>query len=157
MRFRFRQQLDGEYKSELIIVECNGQQWGMTMDDYQEQILTRYAISWPKDKEYILVEDGNRAHGLKNKRMQAKKKKLGIVPLEDWPPSSPDFNVIEKIWRLLKQRLKSRRVISSLEALKVALQEEWERLTQEEIQRLIVTMPERVMEAHEKNGLATRF
>ena len=44
----------------------------MTMEDYQEQILTRYAIIQPQDRNYILVEGGNQAHGMKNKGMQAK-------------------------------------------------------------------------------------
>ena len=65
--------------------------------------------------------------------MQAKKKKLGIIFLEDWPPLSSNFNMIEKIWHLLKKRLKSHKVILGLEPLKAALQEEWEKLTQEEI------------------------
>ena len=82
--------------------------------------------------------------------MCRQKKELGILLLDDWPPSSPDFNVIENIWHLLKQHLKSQGTILSLEALKAALLEEWERLTQEEIQHIITTMPEQMMEAYEK-------
>ena len=70
------------------------------------------------------MKNENQAHGLKNKKMQGKKKKLGIISLEDWPLLSPDFNVIENIWHLLKQPLKSRKVILGLELLKVALQVE---------------------------------
>lgn len=129
----------------------------MTMKDYQEQVLQAYAATQPMDQDYMLVEDGNRAHGTKNKDMRKHKQQLGIKFLDDWPPSSPDFNIIENIWWLLKQRLKSRGVILDVEALKQALQEEWDRLTQDEIQRIIVSMPKRMMEAYEKKGLATKF
>ena len=40
---------------------------------------------------------------------------------------------------MLKQRLKSRGAILNLNALKVALWEEWERLTKEEIQGIILS------------------
>ena len=53
------------------------------MDDYQKQILPQYAATWPQDKGYFLIKHGNRACGLKNKKMQAKKKELGIISLED--------------------------------------------------------------------------
>ena len=58
---------------------------------------------------------------------------------------------------MLKQHLKSPKTILNLNALKAALWEEWERLTQEEIQGIIITMPKWMMEAYEKNGLATKF
>ena len=89
--------------------------------------------------------------------MREYNKRLNIVFLDDWPPSSSDFNVIENIWRLLKQRLKSQRAILRVEDLKTALQAEWEKVTQEKIQSIIVSMPEQMMEAWEKKGLATRF
>ncbi len=54
-------------------------------------------------------------------------------------------------------RPKSRGVVLDLEGLKTALQEEWDNLTQEDIRRIIISMPERMMEAYEKNGLATKF
>ena len=127
------------------------------MKDYQEQILIKYATTKPTDRKYILVEDGNKAHGLRNSGMREYKNNLGIFFLEGWPPSSPDFNVIENIWRLLKQRLKSRGAILQIEDLKKALQEEWEKVTLEEIQSIIFSMPERMMEAWEKKGLPTKF
>ena len=79
----------------------------MSMQDYKNQILVKYANIKPTDREYILIEDGNKAHGLKNNEMRQQKEDLGIKYLSDWPPSSPNFNVIENIWRLLKQRLKT--------------------------------------------------
>ncbi len=89
--------------------------------------------------------------------MQRYKTDRGVVCIDEWPPSSPDFNIIENIWRLLKQRLKARGAFTDFDALKQALREEWDRLTQEEIQNYIISLPWRMEEALERNGLATRF
>ncbi len=69
----------------------------MTMKDYQEQVLQKYAKIQPTRRDYILVEDGNGTHGVRNKDMRKKKHELNILFLENWPPSSLDFNVIENI------------------------------------------------------------
>ena len=48
------------------------------------------------------------------------------------PAQSPDLNPIEGIWLIIKQRIR-RRVFDSEEELKEALQEEWDKITMEEI------------------------
>ncbi len=75
------------------------------------------------------MEDGNKAHEIQNKKIKDWKKETKIAFLDNWPSSSLDFNVIKSIWRLLKQHLKSKGVVLDVEALKTALQEEWEKLT----------------------------
>ena len=77
-------------------------------------------------------------HGIKSKDIRKYKNNFDIVFLEDWPP---DFNVIENIWRLPKQWLKSQEAILKVKDLKIALQGEWGRITQEEIKSTIVSMP----------------
>ena len=52
-------------------------------------------------------------------------------------PNSPDLNPIETIWRIIKQRLKSRGVIFEEAILRRAIQEEWDKITIEEINRAI--------------------
>ena len=98
----------------------------MTINDYQKQILTKYAITKPLDQDYMLVEDRNRTHGIRNKDMCKYKNNLDIVILKNWPPCSPDFNVIENIWQLLKQQLKSHEAILNVKDLKIALPGKWE-------------------------------
>ena len=57
----------------------------------------------------LFQEDGNKTHGLKGgNNLIALKEELGIRHIEYWPASSRDFNLIEKVWRLLKQRLMQR-------------------------------------------------
>ncbi len=89
--------------------------------------------------------------------MQRYKADRGVTCILQWPPSSLDFYVIENVWRILKQRLAQRGVFINLESLEAALQEKWDRLSQDEIQNLIITLLWRMEEAIERNGLATRF
>ena len=133
------------------------------MDDYYTQVLEAQVepafvymnalYDNPK-----LMEDGNRAHGLKNPAMQRWKKARGIVTLDDWPPCSPDFNPIEKVWRIIKQRLKHRaHTITTIAELKAAVQEEWDRLDPSEWDRYIDEMGARLREGKQRQGLATSY
>ncbi|KAF7505508.1 hypothetical protein GJ744_000755 [Endocarpon pusillum] len=97
-------------------------------------------------KDCVLVEDNDGPHGTKDKafnKVKALKARLGIQ-WEMNPPNSPDLNPIETIWRIIKQRLKSRGVIFEEAVLRRAIQEEWDKITLDEINRASSTMPDRV-------------
>jgi len=72
------------------------------------------------------------------------------------PPSSPDFNPIENVWRILKQRVKSHKC-ETKEQLKWAIQYEWDRITLDEINSYIDTMQERMDQCVERKGLQTQY
>jgi hypothetical protein len=61
------------------------------------------------------------------------------------PAQSPDLNPIEGIWNIIKQRLR-RRIFDSEEEMKEALQEEWDKITMQEIRDRIADMPRRCAE-----------
>ena len=92
-----------------------------------------------------------------NNLIEFKTEILRLRIMDYWPASSPDFNPVEKIWRLLKQRRMQRGPFLRLEDLKATLREEWAKLTQEEIQQYIKSMPARLREAEERNGWATSY
>ncbi|KAF7503095.1 hypothetical protein GJ744_004342 [Endocarpon pusillum] len=64
---------------------------------------------------------------------------------------------MESIWRLLKQRLKNRGLITDPTELRRAIEEEWDKITLEEINKVIATMPDRVAAVNERNGLPIPF
>jgi len=115
------------------------------------------APTWEED--WILLEDNDTAHGTRGKGYnQVKHLKDELeIRWEANPPSSPDLNPIEKIWRSIKQRLKNRGVIWTPEDLKRAIQEEWDAVTIEEINRQIDTMPARVEAVSNARGGPTAF
>jgi hypothetical protein len=70
---------------------------------------------------------------------------------------SPDLNLIETIWRIVKQRLKNRGPILKSAELRRAIKAEWDKITLKEINRAISTMPERVKAVLERDGVPIPF
>ena len=58
------------------------------------------------------------------------------VTVLDWPPQSPDLNPIENIWKTLGEHSKARNP-KTTERLWNALQEEWNKITRQDINKLI--------------------
>jgi len=71
------------------------------------------------------------------------------------PAQSPDLNPIEGIWSIIKQRLR-RRIFDSEEEMKEALQEEWDKITMEEIRDRIADMPRRCAQLIRSGGKPIR-
>jgi hypothetical protein len=61
-----------------------------------------------------------------------------------WPAQSPDLNPIEHLWEHLKTQLKKRGEIKGMEELWEKVQEEWEKITPDVCQNLILSMPKRI-------------
>jgi len=105
--------------------------------------------------EIILMEDGapaHRAHATAEQRAQ-----LGIPKLT-WPPYSPDLNPIENIWNLLKSRINARQPRPlTLKDVKQAIFEEWDKITVDNIQKHVDSLPQRVQAVVDANGGHTRW
>ena len=109
----------------------------------------------------IYYEDGNSAHGLgaaNTTNLPRRTKEFWGVNYIASPPTSSDFNIIEKIWRMIKSRIKAYEyAITKIEDMRQAVQREWNAITIEEIRALIRTMPNRMREAYERHGFATSY
>ena len=71
-------------------------------------------------------------------------KKNNIDILNDWPPSSPDLNLIENIWGLIEKEIQKLH-IKTLYSLKRAVRSIWVRLTRpERLRSLIYSMEDRL-------------
>ena len=80
------------------------------------------------------------------------------VTVLPWPSKSPDLNPIENLWDQLDKRVRMRQPApQTLLQLQQALQEEWQRIPQVQIQRLIQSMRRRVTTVLQANGGHTRY
>ena len=125
----------------------------MVQTDYLVILEEVIVPHWNSD--LILLEDNDNAHGTRGKKdnkIKKAKRRLGIK-WESNPPESPDLNPMETIWRMIKQRLKNRGLILDATELRRAIEEEWDKITIDEINKAIATMPARVKELNERNGL----
>jgi transposase len=71
------------------------------------------------------------------------------------PTQSPDLNPIEGIWNIIKQHV-CRRVFYTDEEVKQAPQEEWDKITLEEIGSRISNTPERCRRLIKNGGRAVK-
>jgi hypothetical protein len=132
----------------------------MTQKYYTERLLPIYIDAVQQQQAFdsnswYLQEDGDPSHGMRKAGFaQALKDQNYILNLKH-PAQSPDLNPIEGIWNIIKQRLRCR-VFYTDEELKVALQEEWDKITLEDIRKRIATMPERCKRLTRNGGKAIK-
>ncbi|KAF4626473.1 hypothetical protein G7Y89_g11686 [Cudoniella acicularis] len=98
--------------------------------DIQRVIRPHYVYLGPDQKEkFIFMEDGAKVH-----KGAARLWRLnhGIKGF-DWPPSSPDLNPIEKVWRWMKHEItKLESVPTSKEDMKEVLRGLWKEVKPED-------------------------
>lgn len=128
----------------------------MTQKYYVENLLPLYvnavkSMRLIDDKPWLLQEDGDPSHGMRKAGLAHEYKDAYNIQNLVHPAQSPDLNPIEGIWAILKQRIR-RRIFDSEEEMKEALQEEWDKITMEEIQYRIADMPRRCAELVRSNG-----
>ena len=73
----------------------------------------------------------------------------------DWPPYNPDLNIIENLWAIVKKRLAKQSV--SWENLEDKVQEIWNSIELETVQKLYDSIPERLEAVASSNGFISRF
>ena len=73
----------------------------------------------------------------------------------DWPPYSPDLNIIENLWTIVKRRLAEQTVL--WENLDEKVQEIWNSIDLETIQKLYDSIPDRLKAVVDSNGRVSRF
>jgi hypothetical protein len=158
------------WKSPLVFLQGTGKK-GVQALDYYEQVLepivgpafnglsdyTGYTANSTEGSDWgLYVEDRAPVHGTRKLLVEAKAA-LGI-PLHNRPSNSPDLNPIENVWRVIKQRIKARsKFPSTLAEMKVAVQEEWDKLEPVDWTKYIDSMPERIRQLKQRKGMQTEF
>ncbi|GFU77858.1 transposable element Tcb2 transposase [Trichonephila clavipes] len=112
---------------------------GGGVDEILRPIVVPYAAAIGDD--FILMDDNSRPH--RANLVEDSLFEEGIVRME-WPACSPDINPIEHVWDALGRRVAGRQPPpQTLQELKRALLEEWNRIPQLVINSLIDSMPQR--------------
>ena len=101
--------------------------------------------------KWLLQEDGDPSHGMRSRGLATTLKEANWITNLPHPPGSPDLNPMESSWNILKQRVR-KRTWNTLEELKEIIQDEWGKITQEEVRTRIATMPDRCKLLLESGG-----
>ncbi|KAH7948845.1 hypothetical protein HPB49_002790 [Dermacentor silvarum] len=112
----------------------------------ENTVLIPHVLDGPfPDGLYWLQQDNAPIHT--SKAVQQMLDDLGVARL-NWPATSPDLNIIENIWGLMKSHLakKAGLAADNSDALWIAIQEEWDRLRQlpDLVNRLYDSLPTRI-------------
>lgn len=160
------------FHSHLILVrqrtpserESTRDRLGMNSKQYCHEILEAHLIPliqgcpWPIHM-LELIEDGVKCHDSAYSRTFKKAKSINKLP---WPPYSPDMNLIENVWALLKFKLRKqwrdvdKRPHSKVELI-VAAQLAWGELDWNRIYSWFELMPRRISSLIQRKGRATRW
>ena len=65
------------------------------------------------------------------------------IEVMDWPPQSPDMNIIENIWGYPKQAVEKHNYSTFAEVWEI-VQQEWAAIPVDYIEKLVLSMPARV-------------
>ena len=132
----------------------------ITQKYYIDRLLPVYieaveSIRLIDDKLWLLQEDRDPSYGMKKRGLAEEYKEAHNIQNLSYSAQSLDLNPIEGIWNIIKQRLR-RRIFDSEEEMKEALQEEWDKITMEEIRHCIADMPRRCAELVKYSGKPIR-
>lgn len=101
-------------------------------------------------RNWTFQQDNAPCHASKSTKEWFERKNIRVL---DWPSLSPDLNPIENLWGTLSRRVyRNGRQFDTVEELKTAITEEWERLSIPEMQTLISSMPNRIFNVIHGNG-----
>ena len=108
-----------------------------------------------KKKNIYFQQDNDPKHTSKRATEWFGKNKVDKL---DWPPNSPDMNIIEHAWDHLDRRVRTRTPLPrNVGELWEALVEEWGHIDQDFIMTLFESMPRRVQALLEAKGGHTKY
>jgi hypothetical protein len=116
-----------------------------------ETHLVPFLENQPLTQQFVLQQDNAPCHTAKRTLDWLKENAVDV--LEEWPPYSPDLNVIENMWSYLKRKLR-RESFSSEELLRTRALEIWNTAeTKNLCARLAASMITRIAKCiHNKGG-----
>ena len=149
-----------DYKSPLVFMSKTEGNKGINSKNYRDQVLI--PVLTPAMAELtefgerrILMEDGAKIHQgfARTYRLQQ-----DWETLSPWPPSSPDFNPIEKVWRWIKQQISNTFPFpTSIEDLKAAVQRLWDQMDPNLFMGPVERWSDIMAECIAQKGLSTKF
>ena len=129
----------------------NSEKYITILDENLWPVIARHFSTRP----YIFQEDNAPCHV---SRMSNQWKCDNDILTLEWPPQSPDLNIIENVWKVLKYHIKRRmNEIQNANDLKVIVSEIWSSLDLQYIKSLYDSLPKRINAVLRAKGYITKY
>jgi hypothetical protein len=137
-------------RTDLVVINGN-----LTGQRYIDKVLQPVVVPFLRQNNAILQDDNARTHRAARVQQYIQQRNIQHI---DWPARSPDLSPIEHLWDILGQGVRNRnRQPKALQLLEAALREEWNRIPQYMIARLIMSMRRRCEACIRANGGHTSY
>ncbi|KAH0829898.1 hsp7-like protein [Fonsecaea monophora] len=144
------------FKSRLIFYETSSSNGKMTSVVYIDQVLNEVKRWIENGEDFILEEDQDSAHGVgEDSSVRRYKEQIGLNYFFN-ASGSPDLSPIENIWRVQKQKIKQIDHFDD-DSLVQAINQAWEDIPQETINRYIDSMVDRMASLALRGGDVTGY
>jgi hypothetical protein len=124
------------------------------LDSVGYQAVLKQGLLGLYENDSIFMQDGVPCHNSKSTKKFLDRHK--ICMLSDWPPQSPDLNIIENVWQILKGNVHKRSPSNSVDLWSIVL-DEWHRIPEDYIIKLYESIPRRLDGLIHKKGLHTKY
>jgi transposase len=107
-------------------------------------------------RTYMMLQDSDPKHCSKETVKWMDEHVPSYIPKDHWPANSPDINVIEPVWAVLKDNVYGREP-RTVDALKRIIREEWAKLDLSFLRNLVDSMPRRFAAVVANQGAPTKY
>lgn len=141
-------------KSPLVIIPPTRRSAVDFVELVYEGTLSGFYFMHDNAHELTLMEDGAPVH--RSRYPDHWRQAHGIKKM-NWPSNSPDLNPIENLWKIVKDLLRNHSRPKDKEEMIRIIQQVWDQVSQEQLQKLISSMPARMNAVIEAKGGSTRW
>lgn len=127
-------------------------EWGtINGDSYRERIIPLIEGWIRLHPEHQFMQDNAPAHASSETLREIRARGINVI---FWPPFSPDLNPIEWIWGKMKDWIEEHysQEDMSYDQLRRVVKEAWDAVSEDYLEELILTMPDRCRLVIEANG-----
>lgn len=129
---------------------------GIMTKEVYEEILQDVFLPWARQnfgRAFIFQQDNDPKHSSNLVKQWFKKRRVRVL---EWPSQSPDLNPIENLWKELGRRVSARKARNINERFE-QLKEEWERIPNSFLAKLIASLPRRCQAVLDAKGFSTKY
>ncbi len=109
--------------------------------------------SFFKDADFIFQQDLAPARSAKSTKSWLNDHGVGVL---DWPANSPDLNLTENLWGIVKRKITNKSP-KNADELKATVIETWASIPPQQCYKLITSMPRRIEAVIKAKGAPTKY